>query len=710
MARSLEGLNTRPVTRNLEGLNVKSTGVKKESPSILNYVTEAGKSALKGVGSALDLPSAIASGLSGIANNMGRRDIEMYQRMNPNLPQIDYQDTDLGSYVPTTEDARSGLKNYTGIDLEPNPTTPFQRMLDTTAQTAGAFTPFGAAGKAAGLGKMFKLGKTGTGIGATSGVLQEGGVDPLYADLGSAFLAPTAATGISKGVKGTGNLLNRFTKAGQEKAISSATSDILKDKVGEKNIKKVLKNLNTTTPFNTNLTTAELAQNTGISSLDRALAPSVPAIAEKKAIADMIMQKELSQLSPKMGIEPYNQGEAIRNYLAKELETKKLTRSNVTKPLYDEVNKIRQGVDLPNTQDFLSRESEFAKGDIKKTLNYIENLITSNKLSKSEAKSFEKLLPKNLGDNAISQLKKEIYTKPVPAELTNALKDISGRIGVAKRSGNNEVARVLQEAKSNILVDMAQIPEEALARSTYEKLSKPVSAIEKEPLLAKFVKKDPFNKEFLTSPEKIPDMILRGSVNNTKALMSQVGNDKKTVEMIRGSIVDKLLSTSQLASINSLEQPNISYNKVNNFLKKNKEKLPLIFDKNQMQVLNDVNSILKRRAMAESVGRGVGSNTQSQLTLLDNLTDPVKKSIGKKLIDQIPGGKYFTPLFEMSKKYEKEQITRLLEKALLEPDVAKLLLTPAKSIKNDATLKSVLMQVGIPASSYSLTKEIQREE
>ena len=143
MARSLEGLNTRPVTRNLEGLNVKSTGVKKESPSILNYVTEAGKSALKGVGSALDLPSAIASGLSGIANNMGRRDIEMYQRMNPNLPQIDYQDTDLGSYVPTTEDARSGLKNYTGIDLEPNPTTPFQRMLDTTAQTAGAFTPFG---------------------------------------------------------------------------------------------------------------------------------------------------------------------------------------------------------------------------------------------------------------------------------------------------------------------------------------------------------------------------------------------------------------------------------------------------------------------------------------------------------------------------------------------------------------------------------------
>jgi hypothetical protein len=669
-----------------------------------------GKSALKGLGSIADLPNLAAQGIEGLSRGQAeseRRKMALmgYPGSDIETPQINT----LSSRIPTYSGARQYIKERTGFDLEPKPRTGGQRVASHAAEFAGSLGPWGWFGKGAGALNAAKLARTGAAIGATSGALQEGGVDPLVADLGSAFALPTAARGISSSIKGTGNLLNRFTKSGQEKAIKSAASDILKEKVGEKNIPRVLENLNAPTPFNTKLNTAELAQNTGISGLHRALAPNIPAIAEKEAITDSIINRQLNQLSPQIGLEPTQQGEAIRNYLFGELKNRKQARTNVTEPLYQEVNKLKQGIDLPNTQAFLKREGEFAKGDIKNNLNYVEDIIRSNAVSKGEARGFDKLYG-NLGQGARSKLQKEVLGQPVPAELTNALKDISGRIGAAKKSGNNEVVRALSEAKSNILADMAQIPEEAIARSAYAKLSKPVSAIEKEPLLGKIVKQDTFGQEFLTSPEQIPDMILRGSLNNTKALMAEVGKDKKTIDIIRGSVVDKLLNTSELASANALGQQNLSYNKVNNFLKKHKGKLQYIFDENQVKVLDDVKSVLKRRNMVATVGRAVGSNTQSQTTLLENLTNPVKQSIGKKIINKIPGGKYLTPVYELSKNYEKQQITRLLEQALLEPDMAKLLLTPVSSIKNEASLKSILTKVGIPTTAYSLNSQRQREE
>jgi hypothetical protein len=668
-----------------------------------------GKSVLKGLGSIADLPNLAAQGLEGLARGQSeseRRKMELmgYPGSDIETPEIDI----LSSRIPTSNTARQYIKGKTGFNLEPMPTTAGQRIASHAAEFAGSLGPWGLVGKGAGTLNAAKLARTGAGIGATSGALQEGGVNPVVADIGSAFALPVAAKGFSKTIKGTGNLLHGFSKAGQEKRLNSAASDILKAKVGEKNIPRVLENLNAPTPFNTKLTTAELAQNTGISGLHRAMSPNIPAIAEKEALNDVIMRRQLGELSPKIGLDQTQQGEAIRNYLFGELKNRKQARANVTEPLYQEVNKLTKGIDLPNTQSFLEREGTFAKGDIKKNLNYIEDIIRSNAASKGEAANLNKLYG-NLGPQALSQLQKEVLGQPVPAELTNALKDISGRIGAAKKSGNNEVARVLSEAKSNILADMAQIPEEAIARSAYAQLSKPVSAIEKEPLLGKIVKKDTFGQEFLTSPEQIPDMILRGSLNNTKALISEVGKDKKTLDMIRGSVVDKLLNTSELASVNAVGQQNLSYNKVNNFLKKNKGKFQYIFDKDQIKVLDDVKSLLKRRNMVTTMGRAAGSNTQSETTLLASLTEPVESS-GKKFVKQIPGGKYLVPLYDFAKGYEKQQIKQLLEQALLDPNTAKLLLTPVNTIKNEQSLRSILTKVGIPATAYSLSNQRPRED
>lgn len=606
--------------------------------------------------------------------------------------------------------------NKLGIDLTPRPRNAPERIASNATEYAGAFGPFGLLSKGSkALSVANQLG-TGALIGGASGALQEGGVNPLVADLVSIVGLPSAARGLSNTTKGLGNLFSNFTKSGQERKVSRAASDILKDKVGEKNIGKVIDNLNATTPFNTNLTTAERANNTGISSLHRALAPNVPAIAEKEALTENILRKELNQLSPKRGLEPSQQGESIRNYLDKELQNRISTRSNVTTPLYEEVNALRTGVDLPNFENFLREEGKFARGDIAKSFNYLENVVKGKSAPKGEPTlsiaGKEALDFKNLSPKTQEKLKNEfgMGTKSIPPEIIGALKDISGKIATARTAGNKELARVLSEGKSNLLKDMSAIPEERIAREAYAKLSKPVNAIEKQPLLKKIVKKDIYNNDFLTSPEKIPEMILRGSLNDTKALISEIGADSKTLNIVRGSVVDKLINSSELSAMNAAGQSNISYTKVDNFLKKNKEKLKYIFNEDQIKVLDGVKGVLKKRNMVATMGRGVGSNTQSQTTLLEGLTNPVKKSLTNKIINKIPGGRYITPILEMTKKYEKQQIISLLEKALLEPETAKLLLTPVKNIKTQESLKSILTRIGIPASAYSFSNQLQKEE
>lgn len=599
-----------------------------------------------------------------------------------------------------------------GVDLTPRPITAGQRVFTNAGEFAGSLVPWGAPLKGANMlnkaTNATKLIGTGGAIGATSGALQEEGVDPLAADLLSIFALPAGARAISNTGKGIGNLFSNFTKAGQEKKIRDAASDILKDKVGDKNIGRVLDNLNAPTPFNTNLNTAERAQNTGISTLHRALAPNIPAIAEKEALADNILRKELNKLSPKTGLEPSQQGEAIRDYLDRELKNRIATRSNITTPLYEEVNSLKEGVNLPIFKNFIETEGKFAKGTNKKTFKYLENILENKSFALPEkvfvgGKEWESI---SLPENIRSQIR--LGNQPIPAEIVEAIKDINGNIGVAKKAGNKAKVQILEMGKASLLQDISVIPQEQIARNTYAQLSKPVASIEKQPLLKKIVKKDLYDNDFLLSPEKIPDMILNGSLNDTKALVAEIGREGKTLDIVRGSVVDKLINTSELSSSNAAGKSNLSYNKIDKFLNKNKEKLKYIFNPDQIKVLDEVKDVLKRRNMVATMGRGVGSNTQAQTTLLEELTNPIKKSFTNKVASQIPGGSVVNSIFNVVKEYEKQQITNLLEKALLDPETAKLLLTPVKDIKTQESLISILTRIGIPASISSYNNQLQR--
>jgi hypothetical protein len=149
-----------------------------------------GKSALKGLSSIADLPNLAAQGLEGLSRGQAeatRR--EFFPESEIETPEIDI----LSSNIPTSNTARKYIKEKTGLDLEPKPTTGGQRIASHAAEFAGSLSPWGLIGKGAGLAKAAKLAKTGTGIGAASGALQEGGANPLAADLASTVVAPYTA-------------------------------------------------------------------------------------------------------------------------------------------------------------------------------------------------------------------------------------------------------------------------------------------------------------------------------------------------------------------------------------------------------------------------------------------------------------------------------------------------------------------------------------
>jgi hypothetical protein len=161
-----------------------------------------GKSVGKGVTSIADLPKLAGSALEGYTNSWR-------QALSPLKPELSTP-TNYSASIPGGPELRQGIKNYTGLNLEPKPQTGAQRIASHAGEFAGSLAtlPIGAAAKAPGyLNSAYQgLKRLGTGaaIGGTSGTLQEAGVNPLVADIGSSIVAPSVA---SKGIGGAKALI-----------------------------------------------------------------------------------------------------------------------------------------------------------------------------------------------------------------------------------------------------------------------------------------------------------------------------------------------------------------------------------------------------------------------------------------------------------------------------------------------------------------------
>lgn len=600
-----------------------------------------GKSALKGL-----------TGLAGVFGNFQTQPQatpetqKIIDKFKSNLSQQDRQMLD--SRMPNSQEIQGYLEDKSGLDLEPHPIGEGQRIASHASEFAGGFGPFGLASKGnlalKGLG-LAKQAGVGAGIGTTSGVAQEMGANPLASDMLASIAVPSA-------LNRSKNIFSNFSQKGRDNIIKDEAADILRKDIGESNIPDVVGKLDYTSPIGARPTTVELAENSGLSHRARTESPSLADMHQRNALNDSIMREKIANIAPKAGLSEELIGETIRNNLYSNLEKAKKVRSDTTKPLYDKVEALTDKITLPQTREYLKNESRYAEGDIKNNIKYISD---------------------TLGKDA------EI----LPVQAVNKRKAITDRLSEVKGESSR---RILKNVEESILDDMSHIPEERIAREAYKDLSIPVSAIEDQNLLKKFVEKDKYSNNFILSPEKIPSKILGSSLNDVKALIKQIEGNPETVNSLRSSIIDKLLKSSETSSINtasgkSLEH-NLSYNKLNNALSKYKPKLDLIFEKEQVKLLEHVRDLLKKRNMVATLGRAAGSNTQSQLTLLE-LTSLPKGADFMNLVEGMPVlGKPISKMRDRSKAIQDANIRNLVGRALVEPELAKELLTRPKNAES----------------------------
>jgi hypothetical protein len=253
-----------------------------------------GKSTLKGATSIPDLPANIANlgeiGLKTYLNDTGN----LIRRAAGKEP-VTYDKSNIFSSENVTRPSElinNTAKNI-GIDLEPHPTTGAQRIASHAAEFGGSLLGFGGPSLVnKGVGALAKEFGKGATIGAGSGMLQEGGVNPLAADLAATVLVP----GSVAAAKAPVNFFSKFTPKARKAGLEREVGDLLRERVGEKNLPTVLERLNTEGPLGTNLTTAELAENAGLAGLHRAMTPNIPAVAERNLANNMLMRRKSGRI------------------------------------------------------------------------------------------------------------------------------------------------------------------------------------------------------------------------------------------------------------------------------------------------------------------------------------------------------------------------------------------------------------------------------
>lgn len=669
------------------------------------------KSAGKGFTALADIPK-FAGNLAEGAVNLGRRfqgfeSVPGHEglgnvirfKTNPNAPQTNYSD-----YIPDTEDARRALNKYTGIDLEPHP-SPEQYIASQGAEFAGGLAnPAFWLTKGAALGKnamnLAKAAGTGAAIGTTSGVLQESGVNPLVADIGTSVAFPAAGAGAR-------NLLNKFSPSHKNLVTEKKLTNALKARIGEDNVDNVLKNIDQykrqKLPIKLSPTTPEIAQDVGLSQLYRTQS-DLGAIPARYKENDVKLKSALSDLGT-TGLEESVKGETLRQPFIKKFAKAKQQRSDLVEPLYKALEDIKTGINPKAAKELLKKELSVASPGNQAALNkYLKGLtrneISDEKLNKiktlkaeiknidTEHKDLNPLVVKLLKQPLMKELAEaESLLHPLPLQLENTIQELGDKVNALSRTGESNAARRFGAIKKAYEQDLSQNPVGLKHRAAYALLSKPINEIETSSLLNAFVKenKDVNKLAGLVAPsEKIPELVLKADLPNTKILMNATKSRPESIKLIKGIYIDELLKNSTLSS------GNFSFDKANKFLNNKfmKEKVNVIFDANEKKILKQFLDTLEKRTKVETMGKVSGSDTHQKLKIdeaFNNSLSGLGKLLGHSALKATGTGHAGEAIFNTSKDYIKNMTNRrynnALEKALIEPEYFKKLVTNETSPK-----------------------------
>ncbi len=514
MTSSLEGLRVRPKqtipsspSTSLEGLRVKSkvASPSSEAPSFTLW----DRAKQLGSGIADGVQQTIHSGLS------------LNPDQSPSSRSLPFgSGEDILSFPTNTEAHQRHTQTMKqGQDILTRERDNKRRSLDSFGRIlhsggdfvgSGLNMPFGGTPAAPSrflnpfvktLGKHFAKD---AGIGATSGVLQEGGVNPLVADLTASIFNPTAA-GVAKTGK---NVIQHITAPREQKAA------------------------------------------TKLHKIYRKFAPDLTE--SRSADQAFDVSATLDDFDPRTT--PTEAGTALRNTLEHSLEKRKAFREEHTQPLYEAVKQNTDGLPLPQTNALLDDLFSSSRGDTRKAVQNIQRELSfSNKRLTPQELANREHVEKYLQDNPnvtlsptfMAELKK-LYPYPHHAPTAYEINQvISQVIDPLLHTKDASLKRTVKGIKESLLAETDAVPELKEARDAYHTLSKPVNKIDRHPLLKHAVQKDTYGAHrFMEAdlPAKIIAPSLE-SVPHAHHLLDEIKKHKPTLQATQSAIHRQFMDT-----------------------------------------------------------------------------------------------------------------------------------------------------------------------
>jgi hypothetical protein len=527
------------------------------------------------------------------------------------------------------------------------------------------------------------LGKDAT-MGATSGMLQEGDVNPLVADI----LAPVAVAAGKKVWNGgkwvfSPEYRKEVARPGAEKEIGGILRETMEVPAETK------------TPFL--LTPSGIREawqdvthdfKTRKEPLNNRTSP-VNEMAYAGASHDINVPEHLNPLESHQVL-PDQAGSDVRQFLMNKVNTLKKKRSVETKPLYQELAQVDEGLDPVQGHTLINQKLRTAKGSTRTHLERTQKELEVNDPSPLKKQPLTEDEKKNLTaarqflrdfeanphstPETVAEMKRQlgleaepVRRNPKPQEIDNTLQWLGDEIGKASKAGEHSLARELRQVKEALEKDLETIPQGRGYRQKYAELSKPVNAIEDHRTLGKMVEKDPVTKQYKLSDSEIPAKVVGTSlksVDDAKDLMKHLKG--KQGEPARKSL-EGTINKSVLDAITD-EHGKVSTAKIHTW-KKNHPGAFVLYPPLETKLKNLANAQYFTDTL---LGK---SRNLSVLEAYQSL--PLH--LFKKLFRKIPAGGKVVDVVHKALGKEKDVLRQeLLDKALKDPETARILMTPVR--------------------------------
>jgi hypothetical protein len=444
-------------------------------------------------------------------------------------------------------------------------------------------------------------------------------------------------------------------------------------------------------------TTAELAQNTGISNIHNAIIGNSPSISQKMIKNDSILREHLEKIGKGLNLDEHELSEIVRGVIQKNLTKATKRRKKITDPLYEALEKDNTRVEPKAFKQTLDLTTKSQIGDTRKKLTKLKDVLPD--ANKDLITRLEKKLAA-LGEHSLISLSPEyksisdrinhIKKTATPAQIDKMISLVGEKISKLKENpaANRTLIKKYNEIKLALEADLKNTAKGNLARSEFRKLSADVNKIENNKLLSKFTKKDKYG-DYLHEPDKLLSTVLSSPISQVKAYKQQ----------IKGTPAEKATSAFiRKKYLGAADEGLPTYASSRNWLKTYGVKAKELLTPEDYQKIIDNRVYLSNRNKVQTAGKVVNSTTTEKTKMLKNIGEYLGEEYGQGLFSKIAayGSKKIIPYAgtTISDSIKAATIKRniaydILEEAMTDPAVAKRLLQSLKP-KDADLIKRIL--------------------